>query len=58
MTWNAPVKSPGGQPYRLVGYINAATNLVDRVDTWVENPIFGDLPVETTLLAAIATTTA
>ena len=48
VTWNAPVKSPGGQPYRVVGYINAATNLVERVDTWVENPIFGDLQVETT----------
>ena len=26
VTWNAPVKSPGGAPYRVVGYINAATN--------------------------------
>jgi glyoxylase-like metal-dependent hydrolase (beta-lactamase superfamily II) len=48
VTWNAPMKSPGGQAYRLVGYINAATNLVDRVETWVENPIFGDLQVEVT----------
>jgi glyoxylase-like metal-dependent hydrolase (beta-lactamase superfamily II) len=48
VTWNAPVKSPGGQPYRVVGYINGATNLVDRVETWVENPIFGDLQVEVT----------
>jgi glyoxylase-like metal-dependent hydrolase (beta-lactamase superfamily II) len=47
VTWNAPVMSPGGQPYRVVGYINAQTNLIDRVDTWVENPIFGDLQVET-----------
>jgi glyoxylase-like metal-dependent hydrolase (beta-lactamase superfamily II) len=45
VTWNAPVKSPGGQPYRLVGYINAQ-GLVDRVQTWVENPIFGDMLVE------------
>jgi len=48
VTWIAPIKSPGGQPYRLVGYINAATNLVDRVETWVEHPIFGDLQVEVT----------
>jgi glyoxylase-like metal-dependent hydrolase (beta-lactamase superfamily II) len=48
VTWNAPFKSPGGQPYRVVGYVNALTNYVDRVDTWVENPIFGDLRVETT----------
>src|SRR5687768_804452 len=48
VTWNAPVKSPGGQPYRVVGHINAQTNMLDRVETWVENPIFGDLLVETT----------
>lgn len=46
VTWNAPVTSPGGKPYQVVGYINAQTNLIDRVDTWVENPIFGDLQVE------------
>ena len=44
-TWNSPVKSPGGQAYRLVGYINNQ-NLVERVQTWVENPIFGDMLVE------------
>ncbi|MEQ1758814.1 MAG: MBL fold metallo-hydrolase [Vicinamibacterales bacterium] len=47
VTWNSPVKSPGGLPYKVVGYINQQTNLIDRVDTWVENPIFGDLQVET-----------
>jgi glyoxylase-like metal-dependent hydrolase (beta-lactamase superfamily II) len=46
VTWNAPVKSPGGAPYRVVGYINALTNYVDRVETWLENPIFGDMLVE------------
>ena len=45
VTWNSPAKSPGGQPYRLVGYINNQ-NLVERVQTWVENPIFGDMLVE------------
>jgi glyoxylase-like metal-dependent hydrolase (beta-lactamase superfamily II) len=45
VTWNSPVKSPGGQPYRLVGHINNQ-NLVERVQTWVENPIFGDMLVE------------
>ena len=45
LTWNAPVKSPGGPPYRVVGYINGQ-NLVERVQTWVENPIFGDMLVE------------
>jgi len=45
VTFNAPVKSPGGQPYKMVGYINSQ-NLVEKVQTWVENPIFGDMLVE------------
>jgi glyoxylase-like metal-dependent hydrolase (beta-lactamase superfamily II) len=45
VTFNAPAKSPGGAPYRVVGYINS-DNLVERVQTWLENPIFGDMLVE------------
>ncbi|MCU1338304.1 MAG: hypothetical protein JWO19_3885 [Bryobacterales bacterium] len=45
VTFNSPVKSPGGQPYRVVGYINGQ-NLVEKVQTWLENPIFGDMLVE------------
>ena len=45
VTFQSPVKSPGGQPYKVVGYINAQ-NLVERVQTWLENPIFGDMLVE------------
>jgi glyoxylase-like metal-dependent hydrolase (beta-lactamase superfamily II) len=45
VTWMSPQRSPGGQQYRLVGYISPQ-NLVDRVETWVENPIFGDMHVE------------
>ena len=45
VTFNSPVKSPGGQPYRVVGYINNQ-NLIERVQTWLENPIFGDMLVE------------
>lgn len=45
VTFNAPIKSPGGAPYRMVGYINDQ-NLVERVQTWLENPIFGDMLVE------------
>jgi len=37
--------SPGGRPYRLVGYINGQ-GLVERVQTWVENSFFGDLVVQ------------
>jgi glyoxylase-like metal-dependent hydrolase (beta-lactamase superfamily II) len=46
LSFESPVKSPGGQPYQVVGYINR-DNLVVRVDTWVENPVFGDMPVST-----------
>ena len=45
VTWNAPVKAPSGIPYKVVGYINPA-NMVERVETWLENPIFGDMLVE------------
>jgi glyoxylase-like metal-dependent hydrolase (beta-lactamase superfamily II) len=45
LTWNAPIKSPGGQAYRVVGYINA-DNLVEKVQTWLEHPVFGDMLVE------------
>ncbi len=47
LTWSPAQRSPGGQPYKVVGYIGA-DGLVHRVDTWIENPIFGDLAVETT----------
>jgi len=45
LTFNAPVKSPSGAPYRMVGYLNGQ-NQVERVQTWLENPIFGDMLVE------------
>src|SRR5262245_10843962 len=45
ITWSPEQKAPSGQPYRLVGYLNEA-NIVERVETWVEHPIFGDMHVE------------
>jgi glyoxylase-like metal-dependent hydrolase (beta-lactamase superfamily II) len=45
VTFNAPVKSPGGAPYKVVGTINSQ-GLVEKVQTWLENPIFGDMLVE------------
>jgi glyoxylase-like metal-dependent hydrolase (beta-lactamase superfamily II) len=45
VSWMAPIKSPGGQAYRVVGYINPQ-NLVERVETWLENPVLGDMHVE------------
>src|SRR5690606_30178077 len=35
VTWNTPQKSPGGNAYRMVGYINA-DNLVEKVETWLD----------------------
>ena len=45
VTWSPAIKSPGGQSYRVVGWINS-DNLVTKVHTWVEHNIFGDLLVE------------
>jgi glyoxylase-like metal-dependent hydrolase (beta-lactamase superfamily II) len=39
-------KAPSGQPYRVIGYINPQ-QIVERVETWVEHPVLGDLHVET-----------
>jgi len=47
VSWMPPQKSPSGQAYRLNGYLNDQ-NLVERVETWVEHPILGDLHVDTT----------
>ena len=45
VTWSPPQKAPSGIAYKVVGYINAE-NLVERVETWVDHPIFGDMHVE------------
>ncbi len=46
VTWESSIKAPSGAPYKLVGYIDS-DNLVTKVETWLENPIFGDMLVET-----------
>jgi glyoxylase-like metal-dependent hydrolase (beta-lactamase superfamily II) len=46
VTWNTTQKAPSGISYRVVGFINPQ-NLVEKVETWVENPVFGDMLVET-----------
>jgi glyoxylase-like metal-dependent hydrolase (beta-lactamase superfamily II) len=46
VSWMPSQKSPSGQAYRLNGYINDQ-NLIERVETWVEHPVLGDLLVET-----------
>jgi glyoxylase-like metal-dependent hydrolase (beta-lactamase superfamily II) len=46
VSWSPAVKAPSGQAYRLNGYIDEQ-NMVERVETWVEHPVVGDLHVET-----------
>ena len=46
VTWSPAVKSPSGQAYRVVGYIGPQS-MVDRVETWVEHPVVGDMHVDT-----------
>jgi glyoxylase-like metal-dependent hydrolase (beta-lactamase superfamily II) len=47
VSWMPAQKSPSGQAYRLNGYINDQ-NMVERVETWVEHAVLGDLHVDTT----------
>jgi len=46
VTWMTPLKAPSGQAYRVNGYINDQ-NMIERVETWVEHPVLGDLQVDT-----------
>jgi len=45
VTWSPAQKAPSGESYKVVGYLNGA-NIVERVETWVEHPILGDMHVE------------
>jgi glyoxylase-like metal-dependent hydrolase (beta-lactamase superfamily II) len=45
VSWMTPQKAPSGVAYTVTGYIDDK-NMVDRVETWVEHPILGDLHVE------------
>lgn len=45
LTWSPAQKAPSGASYQVTGYIGPQ-NLVDRVETFVEHPIFGDMRVE------------
>ena len=46
VTWSPAQKAPSGAAYRVVGYIDPKTNLVERVDTWIEHAFYGDMHVE------------
>lgn len=45
VTATGKATAPSGQPYKIVGYIGPQ-NTVDKVQTWIENPVFGDMLVE------------
>ena len=45
LTWSPAQKAPSGQPYRVTGYVNDQ-QLIERVETWIEHPVMGDLHVE------------
>jgi glyoxylase-like metal-dependent hydrolase (beta-lactamase superfamily II) len=47
VSWMTPQKAPSGISYTVTGYINDQ-NMVERVETWVEHPILGDMSVEST----------
>lgn len=44
VTWSTPFKAPSGKPYTIIGYIGP-TNLVEKVETWIDQPFMGDLEV-------------
>jgi len=46
-TWMSPATqaSPSGLQYTVTGYINDQ-NLIERVETWVEHPMLGDMHVQ------------
>ncbi len=44
LTWSPAVKAPSGRSYVINGYVNRE-NIVDRVETWLEENIMGDMHV-------------
>lgn len=45
ISWSPPLKAPSGRPYRLNGFLNQQ-GVLDKVETWVDHPVFGDMHVE------------
>jgi glyoxylase-like metal-dependent hydrolase (beta-lactamase superfamily II) len=46
VTWSPPLKAPSGVPYTVNGYVNDQ-NLIERVETWVDHDMLGDMHVDT-----------
>ena len=45
VTWSPALKAPSGLAYRVNGYINDQ-RLIERVETWVNHDMLGDMHVE------------
>jgi glyoxylase-like metal-dependent hydrolase (beta-lactamase superfamily II) len=45
VSWMTPQKAPSGVSYTVTGYINDQ-RMVERVETWVEHAVLGDLHVD------------
>lgn len=45
ISWSPLLKAPSGRPYRLNGFLNAQ-GVIEKVETWVDHPVFGDMHVE------------
>jgi glyoxylase-like metal-dependent hydrolase (beta-lactamase superfamily II) len=43
LTWSPSVKAASGKSYTINGYVDAKTNLVDHVETWLGENIMGDM---------------
>lgn len=47
LTWSPKVKAPSGKNYVINGYVNQQ-NVVERVETWLEENIMGDMHIVAT----------
>ena len=47
LTWSPKVQAPSGKNYVINGYVNQQ-NLVERVETWLEENIMGDMHIVAT----------
>ena len=44
VSWTTPFTASSGKPYTIAGYISPEM-MVDRVQTWIDHPLMGDLEV-------------
>ena len=44
VSWTTPFAASSGRPYTIAGYISPEM-LVDKVETWIDHPLMGDLEV-------------